>query len=229
MPQANFDSAPQSSALSQTRARSGTAPRATYETRWFIWARPQVLVYCLAQCLLYACLGSIFPEALNAAMIVIVGHLMLLASREGVSQLADQNRAKDLFSQCWVATYAFVDGGLWLVNRHSQLITGLSTEGMVGIIVLAALQAVYMRVLGLHAWARLASAACSVALFAGLPAPWSELGQPHEALGLLGAHLAGEIFIQATTLVPVLPENSERRARARCSACPTGVHPRMST
>ena len=70
---------------------------------------------------------------------------------------------------------------------------------MVGIIVLAALQAVYMRVLGLHAWARLASAACSVALFAGLPAPWSELGQPHEALGLLGAHLGGEIFIQATT------------------------------
>ena len=100
-----------------------------------------MLVYCLAQCLLYACLGSIFPEALNAAMIVIVGHLMLLASREGVSQLADQNRAKELFSQCWVATYAFVDGGLWLVNRHSQLITGLSTEGMVGIIVLAALQA----------------------------------------------------------------------------------------
>ena len=200
MPQATFDSAPhQSSALSQTRARSGTAPRTTDETRWFIWARPQVLVYCLAQCLLYACLGISFPEALNASMIVIVGHLMLLASREGVSQLADQNRAKDLFSQCWVATYGVVDGGLWLVNRHSQLITGLSTEGMVGIIVLAALQALYMRVLGLHAWARLASAACSVALFAGLPAPWSELGQPHEALGLLGAHLAGEIFIQATT------------------------------
>ena len=172
MPQADFDSAPhQSSALGQTRACSGTAPRTTYETRWFIWARPQVLVYCLAQCLLYACLGISFPEALNASMIVIVGHLMLLASREGVSQLADQNRAKELFSQCWVATYAFVDGGLWLVNRHSQLITGLSTEGMVGIIVLAALQALYMRVLGLHAWARLASAACSVALFAALPAP----------------------------------------------------------
>ena len=47
-----------------------------------------------------------------------------------------------------------------------------------------------MATLGLHA-------ACGVALFAALPAPWSDLGQPYEALGLAGAHAAGELCILA--------------------------------
>ena len=36
-----------------------------------------------------------------------------------------------------------------------------------------------------------------LALFAALPAPWSDLGQPYEALGPPGAHAAGELCILA--------------------------------
>ena len=163
------------------------------EVRLFTWARPQVSLYCLAQCALYALLGIFFPETQQASVMVIVGHLLLLASRECVACLADQTLARELYSYCWVAVYALVDGALWLVNRRSQLITGLPAEGMIGIFVLAMLQGVYMRAFGLHEWARLAATACSVVLFTALPAPWSEIGQPWEALGLVCAHTVGEL------------------------------------
>ena len=120
---------------------------------------------------------------------------MILASREVAARMTDQARARALFSCSWVAAYALTDGALWLVNRRSQLIVDLSMSGMSGILFLAMLQGVYMQVLGLPAWARLASSACSVALFATLPAPWSELGQPWEAVGLCGAHVLGEVFL----------------------------------
>ena len=113
------------------------------EVRLFTWARPQVSLYCLAQCALYALLGIFFPEAQQASVMVIVGHLLLLASRECVACLADQTLARELYSYCWVAVYALVDGALWLVNCRSQLITGLPAEGMIGIFVLAMLQGVY--------------------------------------------------------------------------------------
>ena len=176
-------------------ASSGTS--ASKETLRFTWARPQVLAYCIAQVLLYACLGDAFPETWEASKIVILGHVALLIFRESVARMNDQEDAIIMFSRCWVATYALTDGALWLVNQRSQLITGLSTGGMVGIHVLAMLQGVYMQVLGVRAWARLASVACSVTLFASLPAPWSKLGQPYETLGLAAAHLMGELFIWA--------------------------------
>ena len=118
------------------------------EVRLFTWARPQVSLYCLAQCALYALLGIFFPETQQASVMVIIGHLLLLASRECVACLADQTLARELYSYCWVAVYALVDGALWLVNRRSQLVTGLPAEGMIGIFVLAMLQGVYMRAFG---------------------------------------------------------------------------------
>ena len=83
------------------------------------------------------------------------------------------------------------------MNRRAPLIVGLKAEGMAGIILFVMLEGVYMRTLGVEAWARFGSAACGVALFAALPAPWSDLGQPYEALGLAGAHAAGELCILA--------------------------------
>ena len=92
---------------------------------------------------------------------------------------------------------ALVDGALWLTNRRAPLMSDLDTAGMLGIILLVMLEGMYMRVLGVRAWARLGAAACSVTLFAALPAPWSKLGQPHEALGLACAHAVGELAIWA--------------------------------
>ena len=113
-----------------------TPARYSKETRAFIWARPQVFVYCLAQSLLYGSYSVSYPETQLASYILVVGYLLLLASREVLVRLANQNRARELFSCCWVATCAFVDGTLWVLNRRAQLISGLDTLGMVGIIVL---------------------------------------------------------------------------------------------
>ena len=195
------------------------------EVRLFTWARPQVSLYCLAQCALYALLGIFFPEAQQASVMVIVGHLLLLASRECVACLADQTLARELYSYCWVAVYALVDGALWLVNRRSQLITGLPAEGMIGIFVLAMLQGVYMRAFGLHEWARLAATACSVVLFTALPAPWSEIGQPWEALGLVCAHTVGELILFAQSLAWGTPSqgtaSTSSSPRPSCPSSPT--------
>ena len=190
------------------------------EVRLFTWARPQVSLYCLAQCALYALLGTFFPETQLASIMVIVGHLLLLASRECVAYLADQTLARELYSYCWVAVYALVDGALWLVNRRSQLITGLPAEGMIGIFVLAMLQGVYMRAFGLHEWARLAATACSVVLFTALPAPWSEIGQPWEALGLVCAHTVGELILFAQSLAWGTPSRGTASTHAGSSSSP---------
>ena len=187
-------------------------PEISKEVRLFSWSRPQVFVYCLAQCTLYALLGTFFPEAYEASVIVILGHLLLLASRECVACLADQALARDLYSYCWVTAYALVDGALWLVNRRSQLITGLPIEGMLGIFVLAMLQGVYMRVFGMHDWARLAATACSITLFTALPAAWSELGQPWEALGMLCAHTVGELILLAAAWSAPWPGTAPEQA-----------------
>ena len=190
------------------------------EVRLFTWARPQVSLYCLAQCALYALLGIFFPETQQASVMVIVGHLLLLASRECVACLADQTLARELYSYCWVAVYALVDGALWIVNRRSQLITGLPAEGMIGIFVLAMLQGVYMRAFGLHEWARLAATACSVVLFTALPAPWSEIGQPWEALGLVCAHTVGELILFAQSLAWGTPSRGTASTHAGSSSSP---------
>ena len=192
------------------------------EVRLFTWARPQVSLYCLAQCALYALLGIFFPETQQASVMVIIGHLLLLASRECVACLADQTLARELYSYCWVAVYALVDGALWLVNRRSQLITGLPAEGMIGIFVLAMLQGVYMRAFGLHEWARLAATACSVVLFTALPAPWSEIGQPWEALGLVCAHTVGELILFAQSLAWGTPsQGTASTSSSPCPSCPS--------
>lgn len=191
------------------------------EVRLFTWARPQVSLYCLAQCALYALLGTFFPETQLASIMVIVGHLLLLASRECVARLADQTLARELYSYCWVAVYALADGALWLVNRRSQLITGLPAEGMIGIFVLAMLQGVYMRAFGLHEWARLAATACSIVLFTALPAPWSEIGQPWEALGLVCAHTVGELILLAAAWSTPSQGTAPTHTDTRCSSPPS--------
>ena len=201
VPSVGFVSTPQQSTRLRQTTRTtdkerGPSLRMTIQTKTFIWARPQVLGYCVAQCLLYAGLGVSFPAVFDASVIVIVGHLVLLASRTGLAQLADQHRARELFSVCWAAVYALVNGSVWLVNWRSPVLADLPAEAMHGIFVLLLVEAVYMRVLSVHTWARLAAAACDAILFAALPAPWSELGQPYEALGVLGARLAGELFIK---------------------------------
>lgn len=170
----------------------------------FVCARPLVLVYCGAQCVLYATLAFIFPETHDAAAFVIAGHIGLFVSRIAVGCISDQRLAQWRFSCCWVGAYAIVDGGLWLADRRSKLITGLSVIGMCGILVLAMLQSVHMRAIGLHRWARLGSVACSVALFAALPEPWSELGKPYEALAIAVAHVAGELHMAG---LPDKPDN----------------------
>ena len=138
----------------------------------FIWAQPLVFVYCVAQCLLFSFLGFVFTECYNAAMVCVLGHIIVLSSRTLVACMADQAYARELYSCCWVATYALIDSALWCMNRHSQLVTGLPSEGMVCIHVLVLLQGMYMRVLGMHDWARLGAAACNVLLWTLLPAPW---------------------------------------------------------
>ena len=168
-----------------------------HETGSFAWARPQVLAYCLLQALLYGSYCITYPETRVASIVVAGGYLLLLASRELLARLADQDRARELFSRCWVITCALVDGALWLTNRRAPLMSDLDTAGMLGIILLVMLEGMYMRVLGVRAWARLGAAACSVTLFAALPAPWSKRGQPHEALGLACAHAVGELAIWA--------------------------------
>ena len=163
----------------------------------FIWARPQVRAYCIVQSLLYGCLGIIYPQAHEASIIVVLGYLGLATSRELLAMLADQSRAQELFSWCWLTAVALVDGGLWFANRRSQLIVGMDTLGMASIIFLVTLEGMYMRVLGARGWARFGAAVCEVTLFGALPAPWSDLGQPHEALSLACAHVAGELFVFA--------------------------------
>ena len=74
----------------------------------FVFYQPLVLVYCCAQCLFYFLLGLEFPEIRSACNAVTVGHFGLLVVRRGLHRLADQERARGLFSQAWVAAYVLV-------------------------------------------------------------------------------------------------------------------------
>ena len=195
--------APESTESTVVRPRlAGGAggPGVNPDVRRFVWAQPLVLVYCVAQCLLYSFLGIVFTECYTAAMVCVLGHILLLSFRILAGCMADQARARELFSRFWVAAYVLNNSALWGMNRRSQLVAGLPSEGMFCVHVLVMLEGMYMKVLGLHSWARLGTAACNVLLFALLPAPWSDLGQPWEAVGAACAHAAGELFLPTLSL-----------------------------
>lgn len=163
------------------------------EVAWYTWSRALVAVYCVAQCVLYSLAAFVFPELKHASPYVVAGHVVLLVARECLARLADQRRSRRLFSLCWVAAYAVTDTALLLADRRSKLVDGLDGFGMGGLLVLQALQGVYMRTIALHGWARLGAAACNVALWCAIAEPWSELGKPYEALGVGAFHLLGEL------------------------------------
>ena len=206
--------APESTESTVVRPRlAGGAggPGVNPDVRRFVWAQPLVLVYCVAQCLLYSFLGIVFTECYTAAMVCVLGHIIVLTCRALVARMADQAYARELYSCCWVAAYALVDSALWCMNRQSQLVTGLPSEGMFCVHGLVVLQGLYMRVLGLHDWARLGAAACNVLLWTFLPASWSDLGQPWEAMGVTCAHTAGELFLPSVSLIVTPPDDLPRR------------------
>ena len=200
--------ATESACVSQRNGAGGGTVNA--DVQRFIWAQPLVFVYCVAQCLLFSFLGIVFTESYTAAIVCVLGHIILLTSRALVAFMADQAYARELFSCCWVAAYALVDSALWCMNRQSQLVTGLPSEGMFCVHGLVVLQGLYMRVLGLHDWARLGAAACNVLLWTFLPASWSDLGQPWEAMGVTCAHTAGELFLPSVSLIVTPPDDLPR-------------------
>ena len=54
-----------------------------------MWGRPQVLVYCLVQCVLYGCQGINYPETYEASKFLVAGYLLLLVSRELLARMAE--------------------------------------------------------------------------------------------------------------------------------------------
>lgn len=182
------------------RGAGGAGRLVNADVQRFIWAKPLVLVYCVAQCLLYSFLGILFTECYTAAMVCVLGHIALLSVRILVGCMADQAHAREVYSHCWVSAYSLNNSALWFMNRKSQLVTGLPSEGMFCVHVLIMLEGMYMKVLGLHDWARFSTVACNVLLFTLLPAPWSDLGQPWEAVGVACAHVAGELLLPTLSL-----------------------------
>ena len=77
-----------SSSSSSASSISGSTPLSP-ETSRFTWGRPQVLVYCLVQCVLYGCQGINYPETYEASKFLVGGYLLLLLSRELLARMAE--------------------------------------------------------------------------------------------------------------------------------------------
>ena len=175
----------------------------------FVFYQPLVILYCCAQSAFYSILAVSFPELRSACAAVVAGHVVLLVVRVSLHRIADQDRARVMFSAAWVMAYMIVDGSLCFAHQVGALPTGLSFECMVGVLALQMLQGFYMRLVAIQSRAVLAASACNVILWATLPTPWSVIGSPWEAILVGAGHALGELLARLFTLNLYVPSRQK--------------------